>query len=195
MKYLFRIIKILIVSVLTIFLISVTVSYLLLNIPAVQREITRKGEAELARLLGARLTIGGSHVYPFNRIQLTDVCLYDQQGDSLLYAQKLIAGVALQELLQKRLVFTNVQLYDFKIDLRRESASSPLNLQFIIDRFKKEGSSSIDIHSQINTILARRGEVLYNVDAAPRRPTGGIRSAPHSGAQFSGHRLAQIAGP
>lgn len=172
MKYLFRIIKILIVSVLTIFLISVTVSYLLLNIPAVQREITRKGEAELARLLGARLTIGGSHVYPFNRIQLTDVCLYDQQGDSLLYAQKLIAGVALQELLQKRLVFTNVQLYDFKIDLRRESASSPLNLQFIIDRFKKEGSSSIDIHSQINTILARRGEVLYNVDAAPRRQPG-----------------------
>ena len=69
MKYLFRIIKILIVSVLTIFLISVTVSYLLLNVPSVQREITRMGEAELARLLGARLTIGSSHVYPFNRIQ------------------------------------------------------------------------------------------------------------------------------
>ncbi len=172
MKHLFRIIKILIVSVLTIFLISVTVSYLLLNVPSVQREITRIGEAELARLLGARLTIGSSHVYPFNRIQLSDVCLYDQQGDSLLYAQKLIAGVALQELFRKRLVFTNVQLYDFKVSLRRDSPSAPLNLQFIVDRFKKEGNSSIDIHSQINTILARRGEVLYNIDSAPRQQPG-----------------------
>ena len=39
MKYLFRIIKILIVSTLTIFLVSVTASYLLLNIPSVQQKV------------------------------------------------------------------------------------------------------------------------------------------------------------
>lgn len=92
MKYLFRIIKILIVSTLTIFLVSVTASYLLLNIPSVQQKVTRLGEKELSKLLDTRLTIGKGHVFPFNKIQLSDVCLYDRQGDTLLYTQKLIAG-------------------------------------------------------------------------------------------------------
>lgn len=94
MKYLFRIIKILIVSTLTIFLVSVTASYLLLNIPSVQQKVTHLGEKELSKLLDTRLTIGKGHVFPFNKIQLSDVCLYDRQGDTLLYAQKLIAGFA-----------------------------------------------------------------------------------------------------
>ena len=87
MKYLFRIIKILIVSTLTIFLVSVTASYLLLNIPSVQQKVTHLGEKELSKLLDTRLTIGKGHVFPFNKIQLSDVCLYDRQGDTLLYAQ------------------------------------------------------------------------------------------------------------
>ena len=78
MKYLFRIIKILIVSTLTIFLVSVTASYLLLNIPSVQQKVTHLGEKELSKLLDTRLTIGKGHVFPFNKIQLSDVCLYDK---------------------------------------------------------------------------------------------------------------------
>ena len=97
MKYLFRLIKIFIVSLLTIFIVSVTAAYLLLNIPSVQQKITRWGEDELSSLLGTRLTIGASHVFPFNKIELSDLCLYDNQGDTLLHAQRLIAGVALQE--------------------------------------------------------------------------------------------------
>lgn len=38
MKYLFRLIKIFIVSLLTIFIVSVTAAYLLLNIPSVQQK-------------------------------------------------------------------------------------------------------------------------------------------------------------
>ena len=54
MKYLFRLIKIFIVSLLTIFIVSVTAAYLLLNIPSVQQKITRWGEDELSSLLGTR---------------------------------------------------------------------------------------------------------------------------------------------
>lgn len=172
MKYLFRIIKILIVSTLTIFLVSVTASYLLLNIPSVQQKVTRLGEKELSKLLDTRLTIGKGHVFPFNKIQLSDVCLYDRQGDTLLYAQKLIAGFAWQELLQKRLVFTTVQLYDFEVSLQKENTDSPLNLQFIIDRFKKNEPSAIDLHSQVNTILARRGKINYDVASKNDRHKG-----------------------
>ena len=172
MKYLFRIIKILIVSTLTIFLVSVTASYLLLNIPSVQQKVTRLGEKELSKLLDTRLTIGKGHVFPFNKIQLSDVCLYDRQGDTLLYAQKLIAGFAWQELLQKRLVFTTVQLYDFEVSLQKENTDSPLNLQFIIDRFKKNEPSAIDLHSQVNTILARRGKINYDVASKKRSAQG-----------------------
>lgn len=172
MKHLFRVIKVLIVSLLTIFIVSVTAAYLLLNIPSVQHKITRWGEDELSNLLGTQLTIGGSHVFPFNKIELSNLCLYDNQGDTLLHVQRLVAGVALQELLQKRLVFTTVQLYDFDISLHRESPDAPLNLQFILDRFKKEGSSTIDLHSQINTILARRGTMRYDVLSEASREAG-----------------------
>ena len=113
-----------------------------------------------------------NHVFPFNKIELSDLCLYDNQGDTLLHAQRLIAGVALQELLQRRLVFTTVQLYDFEVSLQRETPDAPLNLQFILDRFKKEGTSAIDLHSQINTILARRGTLRYDVHSEAPRGAG-----------------------
>lgn len=135
-------------------------------------KVTRLGEKELSKLLDTRLTIGKGHVFPFNKIQLSDVCLYDRQGDTLLYAQKLIAGFAWQELLQKRLVFTTVQLYDFEVSLQKENTNSPLNLQFIIDRFKKNEPSAIDLHSQVNTILARRGKINYDVASKNDRHKG-----------------------
>ena len=169
MKYLFRIFKILIISVLSAFIALLTVSYLLLNLEPVQRQIVRVGEKELSALLDTRVTIGEGTIYPFNKVFLKDVCLYDKQGDTLLYAQELTAGFALQKLLRRRLVFTTIQLYDFQANLSRDDKQSPLNLQFIIDRFHKKEHSTIDIHSQINTILVRRGSITYDVRSEPCR--------------------------
>ncbi|MBQ8423011.1 MAG: translocation/assembly module TamB [Coprobacter sp.] len=181
MKFLFRFIKILIVSILAIFLITATGSYLLLNISLTQEKITRVGEEELSKLLDTRLTIGDGHVYPFNKVLLKDVCLYDRQGDTLLYARELIAGVDLQELLYRRLVFTTIQLYDFELSLSRDNKEAPLNLQFIVDRFKKnEERPALNLHSQVNTILMRRGKISYDVKSEQHKGEG-IFDANHIG--------------
>ncbi len=166
MKFLFKLIKILIVSILAIFLFIATISYLLLNMSWAQETITRTGEEELSKLLDTRITIEDGHIYPFNKVVLKNVCIYDKQNDTLLYAQEMVAGIELRELLSRRLVFTTIQLYDFDVSLERESRESPLNIQFIIDRFKRKESNTLKLHPQINTILVRRGKIKYDVTSA-----------------------------
>ncbi|MCD8287630.1 MAG: AsmA family protein, partial [Porphyromonadaceae bacterium] len=172
MKFLFRFLKILVVSALTIFLVTAAGAYLLLSISSIQQKIARWGEQELVRLFDTRLSIGSSHIEPFNKIRLTDLCLYDRQGDTLFYAQDVMMGFALQELLQKRLVFTTVQVNDFDISLRRDTPEAPLNLQFILDLFKGDDSPAIDLHSQINTVLVRRGRIRYDVSSLTSKEEG-----------------------
>ena len=173
MKRIFEVFKYIIVGILAILIIVYAGLYLLLSIPSVQQKVKVISERELSQLFKTRLTIKHVQIYPFNKVVLEDVCLYDQKNDTLLYAQKLAAGFSPFALLEHRLIFTTAQLFDFKVDIKQDTPHSPTNFQFLIDALtpqKKKRDNPFDI--QLNTILVRRGSARYNILSEPYKEPG-----------------------
>lgn len=97
-----------------------------------------------------RLTIDRVHIYPFNKATLEGVCLYDQKNDTLLYAEKLMAGFSPFALLDRQLIFTTAQLFDFKVDLYKNDPGSETNFNFcsmplLLKRKKKKDLSTYNL--------------------------------------------------
>ncbi|MBQ2980225.1 MAG: translocation/assembly module TamB domain-containing protein [Bacteroidaceae bacterium] len=143
--------------------------YLIVSLPSVQDTLRSKAEGLLYETLEVPLTISRIEFSPFNRIELFNVTIPDQQGDTLLFAKKIGVGIALDELiLHKRICLYNIQLFGLDANIYRETTSSETNLQFIIDAFtpqEKREPRPIDL--RINSALIRRSKLSYNVTSEP----------------------------
>ncbi len=144
--------------------------YVALSLPSVQGSIARTAEKELTGLLGTEVSVGSVSIAPFNRVVLSDVGVKDPRGETALQIGHLGAGIKLFEgLWNRRIVITYVEIIDLDLNLYRQSRQTPLNIQPIIDRFKKDednGSSKFDL--AVNLLVIRRSGLTYDVrDAAP----------------------------
>ena len=170
MKTFYRILRFILVVVLVLPLAVPLILYVVLSLPSVQQRIARTAEKELTELLGTDVSVGSVTIAPFNRVVLADVGVKDPTGEEALQVGHLGAGLSFFEgLWHKRLVITYVEIIDLDLHLYRESADAPLNIQPIIDRFKKKddnGPSKFDL--AVNLIVIRRSGLSYDVrDAAP----------------------------
>lgn len=144
--------------------------YVLLSMPFVQQRAKEICVRELRERLHTDIRIDKVSIRPFNKIALHDIYLPDQQGDTLLYSNKLAAGFELFPLLKKRLVFNNIQFFGFNIYLNKKHPGAPLNAQFVIEAFqRKEPRKDRNIDLKIKSILIRRGKIKYDVLSEPRK--------------------------
>ena len=145
---------------------------ILLNIPWVQQGITSWAANTLSQQLGSQCTIGNVSIGMLNHVIITNLTIDDLQGEELLHVTRLSAKFDLMPLLHGRISISNVQLFGFHADLKRESPDALPNYQFLADAFaskdtvKKE--SQLDL--RINSLLLRRGRVAYHVASAPHTP-------------------------
>lgn len=135
----------------------------------VQNYIKNMVVKELKSKLQTDLGIESLSIQPFNVIQLNGVYLNDRQDSTILRAQKVYADFDLLPLLDNRLVISAAKLSDFDVILSKDSARSPLNIQFIIDAFKpKDDNKKKKLDVQINSINLADGHFEFNVkDKAP----------------------------
>ncbi len=144
--------------------------YVLLSLPSVQKQIALSAEQELTALLGTDVHLGEVSVAPFNRIVLSDVTVKDNAGVTALEIDHLGAGISIWESLwASRPVISYVELIDLKMALYKPTATAPLNIQPILDRFKsKEKKEPTAFDLAVNLVVIRRSELKYDVlDAAP----------------------------
>ena len=136
-----------------------TLGYILLSIPNIQDKVRYIGIKELSALLDTNITIDRIQISPFNKLELFGAYIPDLNGDTLLYANKISAGISLSDLLVDReLVFTNIQLFGLDARIKKETPSSETNLQFIIDAFKSDKNTpKKKINFKINNAIIRRG--------------------------------------
>lgn len=147
--------------------------YVLFSIPTVQTQLCRTGERQLEALLGVSAEVARIEFFPFNRLELFGVMLPDLQGDTLLYANKIAAGVDLWKLTGGQICLTNIQLFGVDVRITRGTPDSRTNLQFVIDAFSSDGEKdkkSIDLC--INSALVRRSRISYDVLSEPHKPAG-----------------------
>lgn len=173
MRQLYRIFRSIIVSLLLLAAGIPTLLYLLLWLTPVHEKLRSVATGELSELLGAEVKIGRLKVVPLTRIELTDIAIISE-GDTLLTADALNAGLSSRNLvLRRRIVVTDVELLGPDIRLRRDSASTPLNITPIIEKLKGDGSkppASFDL--AVHTVVIRNGNGSYNVDSEPRKSEG-----------------------
>ena len=148
-----------------------TLGYILLSIPNIQDKVRHIGIKELSALLDTNITIDRIQISPFNKLELFGAYIPDLNGDTLLYANKISAGISLSDLLVDReLVFTNIQLFGLEARITKETPSSETNLQFIIDAFKSnKNTPKKKINFKINNAIIRRGKIKYDILSAPIR--------------------------
>ncbi|MCM1077817.1 MAG: translocation/assembly module TamB [Bacteroides sp.] len=170
MKTLYRILRFVIICALVLPLVVPLVLYVVLSLPEFQQAIAHRAERELSALLGSKVTLGEVSIAPFNRVVLSDVAVCDTAGVEALSVGHIGAGISLWESLWlKRPQISYVELIDMNLKLYKDSASAPINIQPIIDRFKSDGSkgpSTFDL--AVNLVVIRRSGMSFDIlDAAP----------------------------
>lgn len=115
-------------------------SYLLLLLPSVQDRIGQKIARNLSQQIGTEVQINGLNFSLFNRVDIKNVLLLDQQKDSLLFAQTLKLRITDLLFSSKDPVIGYIGLEKANVYLHRKS---PIwNYQFILDHFKSKDSNS-----------------------------------------------------
>ena len=146
--------------------------YLFLLLPPLQQRLCQKGEKALSEYLNTTVDIGSVSITPFNQLELNNVLVNDQQGDSLLMIDKLGAGISLKDLIaNRRIVITYGEIIGLNGHVTRPDKSSPTNMQFIIDAFKpKEDKPPKPFDVQVNTVVVRKSSISYDVLDQPCKP-------------------------
>ncbi|MDR1561968.1 MAG: translocation/assembly module TamB [Dysgonamonadaceae bacterium] len=127
-----------------IFLVSAALIYTLLvaliQTPAMQKFAAEKISGYLEHKTGARVVIGHITVGFLNEIVLSDVELDDMSGEIWLKAKRIAVGFKPLPLLRKKLRLNTCRIAAFEVNLTRDSADAPLNIQYLIDLFSVNDS-------------------------------------------------------
>ena len=168
----YNVLRSIVVSVLVTVVALLALTYLLLLMPPVQQRLCAEGEKALGEFLNTEVKIGSVSITPFNQLELKDVLVKDQQGDSLLTVGKLGAGISLKELIaDHRIVVTYGELIGLNGHVTRLDKDSPTNMQFIIDAFKpKDDQPPKPFDVEVKTVVVRQSSLTYDVLDQPRKP-------------------------
>ncbi len=168
----YNVLRSVVVTILVTVVALFALAYLLLLMPPVQQRLCQEGEKALSKYLNTQVDIGSVSITPFNQVELKDVLVNDQQGDSLLTIGKIGAGVSLKELItDRRIVVTYGELIGLKGHVTRQDKDSPTNMQFIIDAFKpKDDKPPKPFDVQVKTVVVRQSQLTYDVLDQPRKP-------------------------
>ena len=142
----------------------------LMHLPSVQTFLGKEVAEALADKFGTKVEVGKVNLGFFNRIIIDDVMMYDQQGDSLIYASRLSAKIDYMAATQGKISVSSAQIFGLRANLYRQTAKSPANFQFVLDSLASKDTTQhkpLDLH--IGSLIIRRGAIAYNQrDVAPR---------------------------
>lgn len=150
----------------------------LMHLPSVQTFLGKEVAEALADKFVTKVEVGKVNLGFFNRIIIDDVMMYDQQGDSLIYASRLSAKIDYMAATQGKISVSSAQIFGLRANLYRQTAKSPANYQFVLDSLASKDTTQhkpLDLH--IGSLIIRRGAITYNQrDVAPR---SGVFSPQH----------------
>lgn len=111
--------------------------YFVLQLSVVQNWIIGKITGYLSTELNTEVRIRRVDISLFDNLVLEGFYVADQQGDTLLYADKLVAGLNsnIFTLFRDKLEFNEISLEKARFNIRRGEDQSDTNLQFILDYF------------------------------------------------------------
>lgn len=175
MKWFYKILRALAVSLIALVFLLPAALYIVLSLPSFQEMVARRAETELSALLDMKVEIGRLSISPFNRVTLERIALSDSTGAHAIDVERLGAGINLwQYLAHDRIVLDYAELIGLDARLTRDSVGAPLNIQPLIDALspkdKTKPPTLFDL--RINTVVIRTSTVSYDLLSVPKRESG-----------------------
>ena len=142
---------------------------LLLFLPPVQQKIKKIVLQEITQKTGSKISIVNFRAYPIGRFKLEEIYAADLKNDTLLYAEKMYAGMDIFKLLRKQIAIHSVEISRFDLRISKDSLNAPFNFQFLIDAFAsdKPNRDSSLLHLDIKRIILHDGSLRYDVFSEP----------------------------
>lgn len=166
MKRAYKILRILSIVILALIILVPSVVYIALSLPSVQNDLRQVAEKELSTLLNSELKIEKVSITPFNRLTLFNVTIKDDNDSCAIKIDRLGAGVNLTQFISTgKYVVNYVELMGLNASVYRDSISSPLNIQGIIQALqpKEKNKPPTRFDFQVNTIVIRNTNLSYDI--------------------------------
>lgn len=141
MKFLRKALKYFLYTLLSLFGL-ILIAILVLQIPAIQTKIAKKGASYLENTIGTKVNIKAAKINFIDYVSLKGVYLEDQKGDTLLYANKLSIDIGLFNLLRNKIDVDFLSLDGVVANLEQDK-DSVFNFQYIIDSFASKDTTSV----------------------------------------------------
>lgn len=174
MKWLYKILRSLLVTLAVLVIVVPGLVYAILSLPVFTDMIADTASTELTKLLGVKVNIKSVDISPFNRVALRNVTITDSVGtDTIASIGRLGAGIELSELItRKNIVINYVELIDLDARLNKADPEAPLNIQPIIEALKPKDPNKppTKFDFKVQTIIIRRSKASYDILSAPKLP-------------------------
>lgn len=145
-----------------------TLTHILLSINSIQSKIADFSKEFLSSYLESNVEIEKIRISPFNKVFINNLIIFDLNNDTLLYAKECNASIKLSDLLDNKITLNSVSVCDFIINTNKDSATSPVNAKFLIDKLKPKKKREKDIPKiSVNTLLLQNGAFRYNLLTSP----------------------------
>lgn len=133
----------------------------ILHIKSVQTYIVGKVAGKFSEMIDAEVSIAQFHYKPLSHLTIDSVYLSDQKYDTLAFIEQLDITFQPLELKNKKIDIQHLRLQSAYINLQQSKEDSILNIQFLIDKFKRD---SVDFPFQlnINQLELAQARVRYN---------------------------------
>ena len=139
-------------------------SSLLFRVEAVQHGIASYLTYEIRKAYGIPLSIEKLRVRNLDEVILKGILIKDLNNDTIVYTSEATAHITPYKLAEGRIQINTLVFAEPDIRLSRDSAGSPLNIQFIIDNLdSKEESNKKEIDLRINQFIVYNGQFSYDV--------------------------------
>jgi len=169
-----KILKRIILGVIIFVAITYVLPASLLQVPYFQEKISSQVASYLTNKLHSKVQIHQIELGFFNKLILRGMYMEDLSGEVLFQAKRVAAGFELTPLFQKKFRFNSIQLFTFQFNLSRETDDSPLNIQYIIDAFAKQDTTTTNpaIDLKIKKLNLQMGSFSYRVKDKAETPAG-----------------------
>ncbi len=149
------------------------VASLSLRLDSIQKSIAATISEKVEELLDIHVNAEAIRIRHFDEIILKDITILDQQGDTALYTKEITAHISPYELLKNRIQVNTLAVAAPDIRLRQDSAGSPLNIQFILDKLKsEENKEDKAVAVRINQLILYDGRFSYDRLDIPEKEEG-----------------------
>ncbi|MFN2458474.1 MAG: hypothetical protein ABR502_09755, partial [Chitinophagaceae bacterium] len=147
-------------------LLFVSVIFLLLLTPPVQRFATNKVENYLAGKLKTKVEVGRISISLPGKIVLRDIYVEDRTKDTLIAGGTIQANLALLKLMSNEVDVRDIHLQDITAKVKRVLPDTVFNFQFVIDAFavekKKKKATTTLLKLNVDNLTANNFRVLYD---------------------------------